>query len=1496
MPQRMTNSAPVVEKHTSDSTSSQVTESPSIPDHADETAIDITSNTLGQPSKPSLKNLFLFTTVSHAWPLFAAVVASALTAGFKTVLSVVLGEIFDIIGYYEAGTRQGDDTLHAVSKWSAILIGLGVGNLISNAAFLALWVIFGELQASSVRHGIFNSLLSKNMGWFDSQEHGISSLLVRIQTQTRDLQNATSQVFGLLICDIITALASLAVALYYSWKLTLVLFTTLPISMLVLSLATRKLEPAIQAQRYELATAAKHATASLTAIDLVKIFNGYDHELSQYAHAIQLAAKRYMIQAMCNSIQIGYVAFWVIAMFVVGFWYGVVLVEQGLSPGTIMTTFYATLGCIQGLEALMPHWLVIAKGMSSGAFLHSIVNEGMDKNNEGDQLRRQTVYHPTCAGDIELKSVSFAYPSNPEQYVLNESSFFFPAGDMTFIVGRSGSGKSTVGNLLARFYEPSTGSIRVDNILAQRLDPRWMRQNITLIQQSSVLFNESFFANVALGHHQPDSVSQEDVILACQAALLESTIAGLPEGMDTNVGADGHNLSGGQKQRLALARAHLRNPPVLILDEITSGLDQVNRGLVMASLREWRRGKTTIIITHDVHQIDNGDFVYVMDDSRVVQEGYKRDLSNQDGHFNVLSASETETVPEIEVVSAVTQSPATPLVHSKSGRLADILVSQLDSNVRRLNRNSQRVSIGAGTAHATQLRSDQAWTRPRTALSRIPTFRSTNGEGWESERKRFSTFVSERFLLSPHKQNTSSGPSQNFESLQVPGSFNSHSTDGSMHEGVPAYLGQPHGKDSMYKGGLNANSSSDDSWSTNPFSDNSVIPMENLESPRKNLQRPKIVIHTDDIVDAHNASSSISEPNDGFHEGHYSIEELQEEEGDAEHGVTKKAKKKDSLFTTLKSVWPNLGVRDRITLLFGIVACVVGAASTPVFSYCFAQLLGVMTEPGDKSKKGMKWALIMFGIAITDGLGFGGGRFLLEKTGQAWINTLRAEALRRIMAQPKPWFSKTKNSPGRIIECLDRNAEEMRNIVGKFVPISIGLFTMLVISAVWSLAVSWKLTLVYLAPLPVVAGAIKGYSFVSGKWEAKCNKGAEDTSATLTEVFINIRVVRALALEEYFRNKYFNLVASTLGLGMRRGGFTCSLYGLYQSLGYGLTALVFYYGTVLLVVARELNITQVMLVVNLLLFSIGSASSFLNSIPVLTMAQATASQMLEYTRLSMEPPEGQRGTLPVNNPLPVEMRNLGFSYKTGSSSRRVLQGTSLRIQAGKCTAIVGHSGCGKSTILSIIMGLYVPDATAQPSLTYGGESSTNVDINSLRSSMAYVPQAPFMFPASIAENIAYGLPRDSPFRLAASVWRAAEAAGIHEWISSLPHGYDTLVGEGGQSLSGGQAQRVSIARALVRRPRLLVLDEPTSALDAESAETVRRTVAGLAAGGGMAVALVTHSREMMRVADWVVMLGEGGVGLEEGTYAGLWGGRGPFRALVGGVDGAGSGKGKGPAV
>jgi len=202
---------------------------------------------------------------------------------------------------------------------------------------------------------------------------------------------------------------------------------------------------------------------------------------------------------------------------------------------------------------------------------------------------------------------------------IGDVSCLFAAGETTFVIGKSGSGKSTLAQLLMRFYSPAAGNIFLDNIPLLDLDCHWVRMNVTLVEQQSVLFGGSIYENIAMGKENLRTVSIDDVRQAAEFALLQQTIIDLPSGLNTRVGARGNDLSGGQRQRMALARARLRDTPVLILDESTSALDHISRALMMSAIRHWRRGKTTIIVSHDISQIENEDFVYVLEGGRVGQ-------------------------------------------------------------------------------------------------------------------------------------------------------------------------------------------------------------------------------------------------------------------------------------------------------------------------------------------------------------------------------------------------------------------------------------------------------------------------------------------------------------------------------------------------------------------------------------------------------------------------------------------------------------------------------------------------------------------------------------------------------------------------------------------------------------------------------------------------------------------------------------------------------------
>ena len=1202
--------------------------------------------------------------------------------------------------------------------------------------------------------------------------------------------------------DGVTAFAALGLAFYYSWSLTLVTLSTVPILAVALAWNSARMQPSIEAQTEELTKASKIVNNAISAIDAVKCFNGQGFERWQYRRAIKKAATYYLRQAQANALQIGGLRLIILSMFVQGFWFGSHLVNIGQkSPGEILTAFWACLMATQAFEQIQPDVIVLEKGRAAGATLKSILDQ-MEGRLEIARMSGRTV--PLfCAGDIEVKNVcrkprltnlakrnqvSFFYPSRLDQPALKSTSFYFRAGETTFIVGRSGSGKSTLGNLLMRFYSVESGEILLDGHPINTLDIDWLRNNVTLVQQQSVLFNETVFKNIAFGHRDHGRVRKEEVKRAIETALLQHTISDLPQGLDTVVGTGGSAMSGGQKQRVAIARARLRDTPILILDEATSALDHISKSLVVDAIREWRKGKTTIVVTHDMSQVQDEDYAYVLDSGVVIQEGFKKNLKRS--HLGPFQQREKSTINF-------------PIAQPRYPQLPQVLGSNSFTECEAPpTRNESKLSM------VTQKKPKKGPISGVLALQP------------ESVLRPSQAFVS---LLSPTSMHRWSAASSNFQSQQREN---------------PQY--------------------SDISGPISPLWPHDVKAVEMTE------RKTNVVdIKAYAVQQEHTFYPSVALP----------------KKPQREHKLTTagKVRRVAPMKKVLMTVWPALTWGKRVGLVLGFLSAAVHAAATPTFSWVFSKLLTTfyLADHGERSRIALQWSLTVLGIAVVDSLAAFSMHFLLEYCGQAWVDTIRVESLKRMLDQPRSWFDKDRNTVSRLTECLDRNAEETRNLLGRFAGYVLVAVTMVTMAITWSLILSWKLTLTGLASAPLMYVVTRTFETVSGHWENKSNDAATSANAIFAETFSNIRTVRALTLERYFHKKYAKAISKALKVGLKRSAYSGFFFGLSESGILFVTALIFYYGAVLASIGSYTTET-ILAVFTMLLFTISQASNFIAFVPQINSSRDTATRLLRLAFLPYKGSHEDTGHIRLSHPGPITFDNVTFAYPT-RPTHPVLSSLNLTIQPSTTTALVGASGCGKSTIASLLLALHPPSAGT---LTINDVPISHLHTPTLRSLIAIVPQNPTLFPASIAANISYGLPESSPHASTASVRAAAAAAGIDAFILSLPHGYSTPVGDGGTGLSGGQAQRIAIARAIVGAPKLLILDEATSGLDGETARGVRETVRRLERRG-VGVLVITHERAMMEGCGEVVVMKDGKVA-ERGGFRELVGRGGELTRLMGG--------------
>ena len=1034
---------------------------------------------------------------------------------------------------------------------------------------------------------------------------------------------ATSLASGYLIQYLTTAVAALILAFIRSWALTLVILSAVPVLIIVQSFSQSLISPRLLHERSEVSSTATLVNRALTAISTVKAFNAQDFELKKATRAFE--SLRVAVRRL-NSVwglTSAFAQFVMMAMFVQGIWLGSKLVRDGkITFGDVVATFWACLIATSNLSMCIPQFIVVVKGkFTMAALMETIINDSPSSSPSTlplsplpsavvrgslslpqkrilRQPRPQILrkISPTqCYGELAFHDVTFSYPSKPSTTVLSNVSLYLPANETTFIVGSSGSGKSTIAALLMNMYEPTSGTIMLDDQDIRYLDESWYRGQIAGVSQGFgsvvVLDGRTLWENVAAGAYgrpgAPQVVRQEEVEEACRMAMVHEFVKDLPDGYDTKLGssseATGVALSGGQRQRLALARARIRDPTILILgmfrlfspvislliddkplDEATSALDTISRILVFEAIKRWRRNKTTVVITHDLSQIQSQDFVYVLKNGRMVEQGYRADLEyaapvgeflkmmesqRAIGGFPAKDADASSNNDDLDDL----QSPEPDLATERQFSLNDVCSLtfgksdwMFDAIADLTSQFSTVSSHAVVTTHSNRLNScpslileeeeeadEGAQTvayRPRRPLSALHTPTTATAVGCESRRRSLQ--------ISPNS------PAPTFTSR----SWKQDSED----------FKQMQEKDWMQ-------------------SDMGRV-MLNIHGPKRAAAatRERRCRHRSEMTIRAVASVPKTTP-EGEKQG------LLTDQDDVEQPP--------QFWNVIRRSWPT--IPQKHLFFFGLFICLASGSLTPVFSYLFSRLLFQVSVGAQNVSSINATGALVLSIAGLNGILLGLKYYYMETFGMTWATHLRTVAYDKVLRQDKAWFDDSKNSPARLNQMIVQDGDDGRTLLSVVIGQCFVVFAMLFIGLLWAMVKGWELTLVGLGIAPIFAGIMSIQTKLVGKCEVRNKRAREEVARGWYDVMCNIKGIRAMGIAQPFSESFDVSVKKALDTGVRGAWAEGATTGIAGGLIYAAEAVLFYVGAVLVADGRY-SYLQMMEVLNLVTFSVSIGSQMMN--------------------------------------------------------------------------------------------------------------------------------------------------------------------------------------------------------------------------------------------------------------------------------------------------------------
>jgi len=495
------------------------------------------------------------------------------------------------------------------------LMMLAIGAVLALASATRFYAVnwIGERVVADLRKDVFSHVIRLSPAYFEQVHSG--EVMSRLTADTTQIKSAAGLTASQALRNTVMLIGAVVMMFVTSVKLSLLVLAVIPVIVLPLMGYGRAVRRLSRTAQDTLAEASAYAGENLSAIRIVQAFTYELTAVKRFAQAVERSFRAALARMKARAGLTAFAIFLVFASIVAVLWYGAQEVLAGTITGGRLGQFVLYAAFAAGaLAELSEVWGEVQQTAGAAERLSELLKE---KPAITSPARPQPLPEP-AQGRVAFRHVSFTYPSRPDMSALDDVSFAVEPGETVAFVGPSGAGKTTVFNLLLRFYDPREGQVLVDGVDVAKTDVSALRRRVALVPQETTLFADTIAENIRLG--APDA-DDEAVREAARMALADEFIRALPEGYETRLGEHGITLSGGQRQRIAIARALLRDAPILLLDEATSALDAESEKAVQTALGRVMAGRTTLVIAHRLATVQRADRILVMDKGRIVEEG-----------------------------------------------------------------------------------------------------------------------------------------------------------------------------------------------------------------------------------------------------------------------------------------------------------------------------------------------------------------------------------------------------------------------------------------------------------------------------------------------------------------------------------------------------------------------------------------------------------------------------------------------------------------------------------------------------------------------------------------------------------------------------------------------------------------------------------------------------------------------------------------------------------